>query len=206
MEISPTNIAPPSENPALAPEPVEWQRRSLWVASRLWCGAVAFFFVSFLFAYFYLRSLNVDGRWRVGDVTPSGGLGVAIMAVFLLSGILLWVGARRPEDTISTGIVSLVLAVLGIVLQFVQYTTLGFGPSSGAYASVFIGWTAMYALGAIWGVYWIETQVATLWRARSNDASDEDLALVRAGFEACSFFWAFFVGIGVIMYVVLYLV
>jgi hypothetical protein len=34
----------------------------------------------------------------------------------------------------------------------------------------------------------------------------EDLALMRAGIEACSFFWAYFVAIGVIAFIVLYIV
>ena len=41
-------------------EPPEWQPRVLWVGARQLCGAAAFFFVSFVFAYFYLRSLDAN--------------------------------------------------------------------------------------------------------------------------------------------------
>ena len=68
---------------------------------------------------------------------------------------------------------------------------------------------------ALLGVYWIETQVATLWRiqregidrpVREGVPADWDAELTRAGIEACSFYWAYFVAIGVLAYVVLYLV
>jgi heme/copper-type cytochrome/quinol oxidase subunit 3 len=190
----------------LEPEPREWQTRSLWAATRMWCGAVAFFFVSFLFAFFYLRELNTDGQWTVGNVNPPGGFGVAIVGLLILSAILIYLGSRRPADTLSTGIVAIVTGLVAVILQFVEYANLGFGPASGGYASVFIGWTATYALAALCGVWWMETQVATVWRAQRNDWQDVDEELVRAGVDACAFFWAFFVAIGVIAYIVLYLV
>jgi heme/copper-type cytochrome/quinol oxidase subunit 3 len=193
--------------PVLEPEPGDWQIKALTLGVKLWCGAIAFFFAAFVFAYFYLRSLDPNHGWKIGHhVSPSGGLGVTIMAVYLLSGILLWLGARRPDDELSTGVAAIVLALIGVGLQFLEYSTLGFGPASGGYASVFIGWTAMYALSGLLGVYWIETHVAAIWRARRNGWSDADPAELRAGLQACSLGWVFFVAIGVLMFVVLYLV
>ncbi len=196
------------------PEPPEWQPRALWVSVRLFIGSTSFFFLSFVFAYFYLRSIDSNHSWKIGAVNPSLGLGAAIAALFALSAIVLRLGAKRPTDTVGAGIAALVMAVVGIVLQFVEYTTLGFGGPSGGYASVFIGWTATYAVFAIGCVYWIETQVATLWRAR-RDGIDrplregvpaDDVALIRAGMDACSFFWAYYAGIGVLAFIILYLV
>jgi hypothetical protein len=189
-------------------EPHEWRLRSITVAAKMWCGAMAFFFAAFAFAYFYLRSLDPNHSWIIGkDVSPSGGLGVAVMASFLLSGIFLWLAAHRPDDEFAMGLAALLLGLVGIALQLVQYSVLGFGPISGGYASVYFGWTATYAFGALWGLYWIETQVATIWRTRRNGASSHlDVSLLRAGLSACSICWTFFVGIGVIMFIVLYLV
>jgi hypothetical protein len=60
-------------------------------------------------------------------------------------------------------------------------------------------------------VYWIETQVATVWRRRRGgletttahvlDATDVAIA----GLRACSFFWTYYVANGVILFVILYL-
>jgi heme/copper-type cytochrome/quinol oxidase subunit 3 len=199
--------------PHLEPEPPEWQPRALWFSARLLCGVATFFFASFLFAYFYLRSLNNNDAWRYG-AHPSAGLGLSIAALLVLSAVVFRLGASRPTDTFGAGIAALLMALVAIALQCVEYTTLGFGPASGGYASVFIGWTAFYTLFALGCVYWMETQLASLWRARREQiarpvregvpASDDDL--IRAGIEACSFFWAFYVGIGVVAAIVLYVV
>ena len=189
------------------PEPRAWAERSLTAAAKMWCGAVAFFFAAFLFAYFYLKSLDENHGWTIGKhVSPSGGLGVAILASFLLSGLFLALSARREADEVSTGVAAIILALVGIALQFVEYSVLGFGPASGGYASVFFGWTACYAFGAFWGVYWMETQIAALWRARRGDFPDADLDYLRVGLNACSLCWTFYVAIGLLMFLVLYLV
>ncbi len=198
----------------IEPEPREWQPRALWVGARLLCGATSFFFVAFLFAYFYLRSLDSNHSWKIGAVNPSGGLGVTIAALFLLSAIVYRLGATRPTDTLGAGIAALLMAVVAVVLQFVEYPLLDFGAASGGYAAVFFGWTSLSAICALGCIYWIETQVASLWRARRHGLSRpvaegvpaDDAALVRAGIEASSFFWCYFVAIGVLAWVVLYLV
>jgi heme/copper-type cytochrome/quinol oxidase subunit 3 len=195
------------EGVTLPPEPIEFRTRPLWAAARLWCGATTFFFAAFVFAYVYLRSLDVNHGWIIGkNVSPSGGLGLGVVGCFLLSAALWRIGHIRRNDTISTGILAIVVAVIAVVLQFVEYTTLGFGPASGAYASVFIGWTVTYALAAICGIYWIETQVATLWRASKREVSDNEEAVMRAGVEASSFYWAYFAAIGLLTFVILYIV
>jgi heme/copper-type cytochrome/quinol oxidase subunit 3 len=201
-------------SPHIEPEPPEWQPRALWVSVRLFIGSSSFFFLSFVFAYFYLRSIDSNPAWKLGPVNPSLGLGVAIAALLALSAIVFRLGATRPTDTIGAGIAALIMAVAAIVLQFVEYFTLDFGGPSGGYASVFIGWTAAYAVFALGCVYWIETQVATLWRARREGLDRpvregvpaEDIALMRAGIDACSFFWAYYAGLGVLTFIILYLV
>ena len=201
-------------SPNIEPEPRTWQPRALWVAVRLWVGSASFFFVAFVFAYFYLRSLDTNHGWKIGAVNPSLGLGLAIAALFGLSAIVFRLGATRPTDTIGAGIAAIVMAVAGIVLQFIEYTQLSFGAASGGYASVFFGWTAVYAILAVGCVYWIETQIASLWRARREGLKRpvregvpaEDLALMRAGIDACSVFWAYYAGIGVLAFIILYLV
>ena|SRR5947209_12815522 len=198
----------------IEPEPSDWQPRALWLSARLLCGAVAFFFMAFLFAYFYLRSLNTNHAWRIGEVNPSEGLGVMIMATLLLSAVIFRLTSRRPADMLAGGIIALILATIALVLQVVEWTTLGFGPSSGGYASVFIGWTVFYAVFILFGLYWMETQVASLWRARRTGIDRPvregvpaaEVDLLQAGIEAASFYWAFFVAIGVLAYIVLYLV
>jgi heme/copper-type cytochrome/quinol oxidase subunit 3 len=192
--------------PYIEPEPREWQPRAMWVGSRLLCGAAAFFFMAFVFAYFYLRSLNVHGSWKIGAVNPSIGLGVAIAVVLVASAALLRAAVAQSAAAIRLGTASLLLALLAVVLQVVEWTTLGFGGASGAYASVFIGWTATYVVFAVCCIYWIQTQIATIRRERREGPGLSGPELTAAGLEACSFFWTFYVAIGVLAFVILYLV
>jgi heme/copper-type cytochrome/quinol oxidase subunit 3 len=193
-------------------EPPEWQPRAIWVGGRMLCGTITFFFASFLFAYFYLDALDVNHNWKIGPVHPSQGLGVAVMALFVVGAVTYRLAAKRAEvDELASGIIAILFSLAAIALQFFEYTTLDFGAASGGYAAVFIGWTATYAIVALFGLYWIETQVASLWRVRREGAREIEIPageeeLIRVGIEASSFYWAYFVGIGFLAYIILYLV
>jgi heme/copper-type cytochrome/quinol oxidase subunit 3 len=197
----------------IEPEPPEWQPRAIWVGGRLLCGAISFFFASFVFAFFYLKALDTNHSWKIGRVVPDGGFGIAIAALFLFSAVIYRLAARRPAgDSMAAGMIAVLMGVVAVVLQFVEYTVLDFGASQGGYAAVFFGWTATYAIVALMGLYWIEIQVASLWRVRregemrETEVPTSESALLLAGIEASSFYWAFFVAIGVLAYVLLYLV
>ena len=200
-------------NGHIQPEPPEWQPRAIWVGGRLLCGAISFFFASFLFAFFYLKALDVNHNWKIGTVTPDGGIGIAIAALFLASAVIYRLAARRPAgDSMAAGMIAVAMGLAAVVLQFIEYIVLDFGASQGGYAAVFFGWTATYAIVALMGLYWIEVQVASLWRVRregkmrETEVPTSESALLLAGIEASSFYWAFFVAIGVLAYILLYLV
>lgn len=201
--------------PHIEPEPPEWQPRAAWVGARQLTGAAAFFLLSFVFAYFYLKSLNVGHKWVIGHVSPPIGWGVAIAAVLVVSAVLLRLAVGRPARALPLSLAALVLSLVSVLLQCLEYTTLGFGPASGGYASVFVGWTAFQAVGTLGCAYWIEVQVATLWRrAREGSAwagaqsapEAADGALLAANLEACSFFWGFYVFVAFAAFVILYLI
>jgi heme/copper-type cytochrome/quinol oxidase subunit 3 len=177
----------------------------MWASARLLSGAVSFFFASFLFAYFYLRLLDTNHGWKIGAVNPSLGLGIVIMLVLVASAVLMRLAARDPLRTVRFGAAAAGLALATIVLQVVEWTTLGFGPASGAYASVFVGWTGCYTVLTIPFIYWIETQVAVVWREQ-RESTPHSTELISAGLESCAFLWAFYVATGVIAFVVLYVI
>jgi heme/copper-type cytochrome/quinol oxidase subunit 3 len=199
--------------PHIEPEPPQWQPRAIWVGGRLLCGAVSFFFAAFLFAFFYLKALDLNHNWKIGSVVPDGGLGLSIAALFVFSAVIYRLVSRRPAgDAMAGGMLAVALGVIAVVLQFFEYTVLDFGASSGGYAAVFFGWTATYAIVALMGLYWIEIQVASLWRVRregkmrETEVPTSEAALLIAGIEASSFYWGYFVVIGVLAYILLYLV
>jgi heme/copper-type cytochrome/quinol oxidase subunit 3 len=195
------------------PEPAEWQPRAIWVGGRLLCGSISFFFASFVFAYFFLDALDDNHNWKIHPLHVSKGLGIAIVALFVAGALIYRLAAKRPEiDALAGGIIAIVFSLLAIALQFFEYTVLDFGAASGGYAAVFFGWTATYAIVALLGIYWIWIQVANLWRVRREGAHPVELRsagekeLLRAGIEASSFYWAYFAAIGLLAWIVLYLV
>src|SRR5580704_15779452 len=91
-------------HPQIELEPPAWQPRAMWVGARQLCGAASFFFVAFVFAYFYLRSLDTHKNWKIRSVHPSIGLGVTIVLVLVVSAVALRAAATRPELTVRAGV------------------------------------------------------------------------------------------------------
>lgn len=209
---------------AIRPEPPEIGARSLYMAARLLAGATTFFFLGYLFAFFYLRSLNESGMWKPAHVKPEQGWGAAIVACIVLSALAAIVAGRqmkaiarsdsdeRAGAWLPAAALALVLGLAAVVLQCLEYTAQHFGPTDGGYASVFCGWTALYAVAALATMYWLETQVATELRARRAPAAGRhgDIAeadrLIAPGLDAAVFYWTFLAAIGVITWITLYLV
>jgi heme/copper-type cytochrome/quinol oxidase subunit 3 len=183
-----------SESPELVP-------KNLAVGVRLWAGATTFVFFCPFFAYFYLRSLDSAGRWRPAAIDPPQGLGATVMVLIVLSAVALLLASRQERESawLPLVAVSLVLGLAGVVVQCAAYTRLGFGPTDGGYASVFVAWTALNALFALGTMLWLETLLA--YGLRSRDS----LPLVRPRLEALAFYAAYLAGLGVVMWVVLYL-
>jgi heme/copper-type cytochrome/quinol oxidase subunit 3 len=198
----------------IPPEPPEIGARALYIAGRLLAGATTFFFLAFVFAYFYLRSLNQNHLWRPPHIGPEQGFGVAIVLCLVASAALTIVAGRLMDRGLPAWLrpaaLALLLGLAAVVLQCIEWSTQDFGPADGAYASVFVGWTAFYTIAVLGALFWLETHVATELRARRSPARHGDIAspdeLIRPGLDATVFYWSFLVGIGVLTYVVLYLV
>jgi heme/copper-type cytochrome/quinol oxidase subunit 3 len=198
----------------IPPEPPDVGARALLVAARLLAGASTFFFLAFLFAYFYLRSLNVENLWHPHHVKVNQGLGAAFIVCVVLSAIVTILAGRRMKvkspSWVGLAAAGVVLGLAAVVLQCIEFTVQNFGPTDGAFASVFCAWSGFYLLAVLGAMYWLETQVATELRARRQPAaSDGDIKdpdrLIAPGLDAAVFFWAFLAGLGVIAYVTLYL-
>jgi heme/copper-type cytochrome/quinol oxidase subunit 3 len=207
-------VPPVPAGAEIPPEPPDVGARALSVASRLLAGATTFFFLAYIFAYFYLRSLNVEHLWRPRHIGPNQALGAAMIACVVLSAALTIIGGRQMKNgSRSWPVVALggvVLGLAAVALQCVEYTVQHFGPTNSAYASVFCTWTALYLVAVLATMYWLETQVASELRARREPAPAEgDIReadrLIAPGLDAAAFYWGFLAAIGVVTYVVLYL-
>jgi heme/copper-type cytochrome/quinol oxidase subunit 3 len=210
-------------------EPPEVLGRNLISASYLLAGATAFFFIAFVFAYFYLRSLNNGGLWKPHGVDASIGWGTAVVACYVLSAVLVRLGltdhrALRRAQWRQKGGTALLVGVVGLVLQVIAWTHQSFGPADGGFASVYFGWTAFLFLFVLGTLLWLEMTFATSLRYRTmeteapppghasgdphREAHDirDPLSLVRAELVGLSFYWTFLAGIAVLSWIVLYLI
>ena len=162
--------------------------RNLATGTRLWVSAEAFMFLAFLFAYFYLRTINSNGQWHPHGQSPSTALGTATLVCLIVSCIA-YAAARRARSTTSVQmLVALVLGVAALVIQIVQLVNPGFSPShAGGFGSVFIGFTAMYVIHLAGATFWLETVIARARREGSDPADDEQQMLASPGERQASF-------------------
>jgi heme/copper-type cytochrome/quinol oxidase subunit 3 len=210
-------------------EPPELLGRNLISASYLLAGATAFFFVAFLFAFFYLRSLDNAGMWKPKGIDASVGWGTAIVACYVVSALLVRLGlgdhrALRRRQWRVKGLVALAVGVAGLVLQVIAWTQQSFGPADGGFASVYFGWTAFLFLFILGTMLWLEMTLATSLRYsrveggapapgeasgdphRTGHDIRDPLSLVRAELVGLSFYWAFLTAIAVVSWILLYLI
>jgi heme/copper-type cytochrome/quinol oxidase subunit 3 len=194
----------PEASQAEYAEPPEVHERNLWLATRVIAGTTIMFFAAFVFAYFYLRSLNNSHEWRPGGVDPPQRYGAAIMVLFVGSATLLtyasW-AAREKRGWVAAAGVAVALGIAGCVVQVFEYANLHFSPTDGGYASVFIGWTALLVVFVLFTMYWVEVLFAEGWRSRSGEET-----VVPAGLSDVAFFWGLLAGIGALTWAILYLI
>jgi len=227
-----TELAQPGTDYAIVEgESPEVLSRNLVSAGQLLAGASAFFFLAFLFAYFYLRSVNSNHLWKPKHVDASVTWGTIVMACIVVSAMLVRFGrmdqaAGRRDAFRLKGLAGLAFGLAALVLQVVGWTQQSFGPTEGGYASVFFGWTAFMFLFVLFTMYWLETVIATSYRYRNEPMGGASVPpghasgdpgrmghdirnpvdLNRAELAALSFYWMFLAGIAVLTWIILYLI
>ncbi len=167
MTASPT---PSSQEIALAAEDEGYYHESAlnatWTGSRLAIGGLAFLFGSFVFAYFYLRSLNSEGRWTgSGYVHPSLWMGTTIMLLAVLSAAVHYFYLQRikagHKSSWQVGaLVTLGLGLAAVAMQVYQLVDLPFPPGSSGYSSVFVGFYPVFLVIQLAVLLWLEMLLA----------------------------------------------
>lgn len=186
---------------------------NLTIGARLWASATAFMFMSFVFAFFYLRAVNSNGLWRPKGVAPVQVWGIAGLVLMILTAVALDAARREvvggnEARWRSGSIGALALAVLVVVCQGLEYATISFKTWQGGWAAVFWGWTLVQLLFWLGAVYWIETLVAQTLRRPAAAASEgtAGAGLLRPSADACIVYLYTMSVIALIAYVLVYVV
>jgi heme/copper-type cytochrome/quinol oxidase subunit 3 len=137
-----------------------------WIGSRLAIGSLSFGFGSFVFAFFYLRSINSHGMWHpAGFKGPQPWAGAVIMAMIVVSAVvqtlvLQRIKAGRKSAWQGGATVSLALGLAAIGVQVWELLNLPFYPGSAGLASVFVGATPVFLVVVFCAMVWLEILIA----------------------------------------------
>jgi heme/copper-type cytochrome/quinol oxidase subunit 3 len=199
---SPQAVQIPIEHPDV-------EARIVSIGSYLAAAALAFFFIAFLFAFFYLRALNTNGLWGGGKpghhVHPALTVGIIVLVCVLASVAcvrLSLAGVRAQKSYArNVAIAALVLGLAAVAVQCWQYTDLGFGPGDGGFASVYLGWTGFFTIFAFVVLVWLEILLAS-----SQSATDLRRGRFEADAASFSIVWTMLGVVEIAAFILLYIV
>jgi heme/copper-type cytochrome/quinol oxidase subunit 3 len=137
-----------------------------WTGARLALGGLSFGFGAFVFAFFYLRSLNSHDMWHPASLKgPQPWAGALIMALIVASALIQTLALQRIKAGHKAvwppaAAVALALGLGAAGLQVWQLLNLPFAPGSAGSASVFTGATPVFALVVVAAMIWLEILIA----------------------------------------------
>jgi heme/copper-type cytochrome/quinol oxidase subunit 3 len=191
-----------------------------WTGSRLMIGVVLSGLGAFIFAFFYLRSINAHGEWYPSSLTPPKAWeGATIMALIVVSALMQTAGLRMIKAGnkgawSGLAVIALVLGLAAAGLQIYQLTSLPFQPGAAGFASVFVGAQPVLVVLVLGTMVWLETLVM---KARSIPAISfieqpptfgeaADVQRFQASLSAFTLFWNFLAIAALVFWVLFYLV
>jgi heme/copper-type cytochrome/quinol oxidase subunit 3 len=133
-----------------------------WSGSRIALGALSFLYGSFVFAYFYLRSVNSSGNWHgPGYHAPPMALGTIAMALVVVSAVVQYVALQRIKGGAkgawqAGAAVAMLLGLAAVALQVFELLNLPFAPGSSGYSSVFTGFYPVILVSWLAAMIWLE--------------------------------------------------
>jgi hypothetical protein len=215
--------APPAHLDPAAEEAVFYHEAALnasWTGIRLALGGLSLGFGSFIFAFFYLKSLNSHGLWYpAGFRGPQSWLGALIMALIVASAAIQTIAlqrikAGRKAAWLAGAAAALVLGVAAAGLQIGQLLTLPFFPGASGFASVFTGFWPVYTVIALAALTWLEIlimrcrAIPELSLIEQPPTFAEAFAVQRfqAALSAFTVLWNYLAVVAVLAWVLFYLV
>jgi heme/copper-type cytochrome/quinol oxidase subunit 3 len=191
-----------------------------WTGSRLAIGGLSFLFGAFVFAYFYLRALNSDGRWQgSGFHAPSAIWGAVIMLLVLVSAGAQYAGLQQ----IKTGnkrlwqigaLIALAMGIAAVALQISELLYLPFAPASSGYSSVFVGFYPVFLTILLAAMLWLETLLArsrfipAIFFAEQPPTFEDAFAVQRfqASLSSFTLVWNYLAAVAVLFWLIFYVI
>jgi heme/copper-type cytochrome/quinol oxidase subunit 3 len=193
---------------------------SAWTGVRLMIGIVTSGLGAFVFAFFYLRSVNNYGLWYPkGFAGPQAWEGAVIVIAIVVSAVAQSLGLQRlkagkKSAWLTMGAAALGLGVIAVVFMILQLATLPFQPGDNAFASVFVGASVVFTVLVLAIVVWLEIllmsgrQIPEISFVEQPPTFAEATAVQRfqASLSAFTLFWNFLAIAAVVLWVLFYLV
>ncbi len=193
---------------------------SAWTGVRLLIGIVTSGLGAFVFAFFYLRSINSYGLWHPKGFTgPQGWEGAVIVLAIAVSAVAQSLGLQqlkggKKSSWQAMAAAALGLGVVAVVFMILQLATLPFQPGDNAFASVFVGASAVFTVLVLATVVWLEIllmagrQIPEISFVEQPPTFAEATVVQRfqASQSAFTLFWNFMAIAAVVLWVLFYLV
>jgi heme/copper-type cytochrome/quinol oxidase subunit 3 len=191
-----------------------------WTGVRLLIGVVASGLGGFVFAFFYLRSVNNYGLWYPkGFGGPPIGLGTVIMVLLVVSAAgqsfgLRQIKAGRKQPWFGAALAALVLGVAAFAILIAELMSLSFQPGDNAFASVFVGASAVFAVLLLGSLVWLEIIVVgsrnfpeiSFVEQPPTFVEAAEVQRFQASLSAFTLFWNFIAVAALVLWVLFYLV
>ena len=198
----------------------ETSLNSAWTGARLGMGALSFGFGAFVFAYFYLRSLNSQGMWHpAGFKGPQPWAGAVVMALIVASAavqaiVLQRIKAGHKGAWQGGAAVALVLGLAAIGVQVWELLNLPFYPGSAGFASVFVGAMPVFIVIVFGAMVWLEILIARAARIPAISFVEQpptyaeafSVQRFQASLSAFTVVWNYLAVIAIVFWVLFYLV
>jgi heme/copper-type cytochrome/quinol oxidase subunit 3 len=218
-----TTAPPPAALSRTEEEAAFYHETSLntaWTGARLGMGALSFGFGAFVFAYFYLRSLNSQGMWHpAGFKGPQPWAGAVVMALIVVSAtvqaiVLQRIKAGHKGAWQGGAAVALVLGLAAIGVQVWELLNLPFYPGSAGFASVFVGAMPVFLVIVFGAMVWLEILIARAARIPAISFVEQpptyaeafSVQRFQASLSAFTVVWNYLAVIAIVFWVLFYLV
>jgi hypothetical protein len=191
-----------------------------WTGARLALGGLTFGLGAFVFAFFYLRSLNSHDEWYPAGFTgPQAWVGIVVLLLIVVSAavqtlVLQRIKAGHKGAWQGGALVALVLGLVAIAIQIWQLTDLPFWPGSSGFASCFVGFYPVFMVLVFCAMVWLETlimrvrSIPELAFVEQPPTYAEAFAVQRfqASLSAFTVVWNYLAVVAIIAWVLFYLV